>query len=75
MSMGSSQVGATLSPSFEYIFYHYTFPGFPFILILLCECESLTMSQGRIFGELQKLSHVPVDLVRWYATEVGLAGK
>ena len=33
---------------------------------LLCECESLTMSRGRIFGqsfgELQQLSHVPVDL-------------
>ena len=33
---------------------------------LLCECESLTTSRGRIFGqsfgELQQLSHVPVDL-------------
>ena len=33
---------------------------------LLCECESLTISQGCIFGqtfgELQQLSHVPVDL-------------
>jgi hypothetical protein len=30
---------------------------------LLCECESLTMSRGRIFGQifgqLQQLSHVP----------------
>ena len=32
MSTGSSQVGAALSP-FKYISYHYTFPGFPFILI------------------------------------------
>ena len=33
---------------------------------LLCECEPLAVSQGRIFGksfgELQQLSHVPVDL-------------
>ena len=33
---------------------------------LLCECESLTVSRGCIFGqsfgELQQLSHVPVDL-------------
>jgi hypothetical protein len=46
---------------------------------LLCEFESLTMSRGRIFGqsfgELQKLSHVPVDLFRRFATEIGLAGK
>jgi hypothetical protein len=36
---------------------------------LVCECESLTMSRGRIFGqsfgELQQLSHVPVDLFQW----------
>ena len=42
-------------------------------------CESLTMSQGRIFGqsfgELQQLSHVPVDLFRLFATEIGLAEK
>ena len=35
---------------------------------LLCECESLTMSWGRIFGqsfgELHQLSHVPLDLFR-----------
>jgi hypothetical protein len=46
---------------------------------LLCECESLTMSRGCIFGqsfgELQKLSHVPVGLFRRFATEIGLAGK
>ena len=46
---------------------------------LLCECESLTMSRdcifGQSFGELQELSHVPVDLFRWFATEIGLAGK
>ena len=45
---------------------------------LLCEYESLTMSRGRIFGrfgELQQLSHVPVDLFRRFATEIGLAGK
>jgi hypothetical protein len=46
---------------------------------LLCECKSLTMSRGRIFGqslgELQQLSHVPVDLFRRFATEIGLAGK
>ena len=45
----------------------------------LCECESLTMSRGRIvgqsFGELQQLSHIPVDLFRRFATEIGLAGK
>ena len=33
---------------------------------LLCECESLTMSRARIFGqsfgELQQLSHVPVTV-------------
>ena len=37
------------------------------------------MSRGRIFGqsigELQQLSHVPVDLFRRFATEIGLAGK
>jgi hypothetical protein len=46
---------------------------------LLYECDSLTMSQDRIFGksfgELQQLSHVPVYLFRWFATEIGLAGK
>ena len=46
---------------------------------LLCECESLTISRSRIFGqsfgELQQLSHVPVDLFRRFATEIGLAGK
>ena len=46
---------------------------------LLCECESLTMSRGRIlgqsFGELQHLSHVPLELFRRFATEIGLAGK
>ena len=46
---------------------------------LLCECESLTMSRSRIFGqsfrELQQLLHVPVDLFRRFATEIGLAGK
>ena len=35
---------------------------------LLCECESLRMSWGRIFrqsfGELQQLSHVPVSTAR-----------
>ena len=45
---------------------------------LLCECESLTMSRSRIFGqsfrELQQLSHVPLDLFRWFATEIELAG-
>ena len=43
---------------------------------LLYECESLTMSRGRIFGqsfgEHQQLSHVPVDLFRRFATEIGL---
>ena len=38
-------------------------------------CESLTMSRGCIFGELQQLSRVPVDLYRRCALEVGLAGK
>ena len=46
---------------------------------LLCECEFLTMSRGRIFGqsfgELQQLSHVPVDLFQRFATQIGLAGK
>ena len=39
---------------------------------LQCECESLTMSRGRIFGpsfrELQQLSHVTVDLFRRFST-------
>ena len=30
---------------------------------------------GQSFGELQQLSHVPVDLFRWYVTEIGLVGK
>ena len=46
---------------------------------LLCECESLTMSRDRIFGqsfgELQQLSLVPVDLFRRFSPEIGLAGK
>jgi hypothetical protein len=46
---------------------------------LLRECESLTMSRGRIFrqsfGELQQLSHVPVDIFRQFASGIGLAGK
>ena len=45
---------------------------------LLCECESVTMSRGRIFGqrfgELQQLSHAP-HAFRRFATEIGLAGK
>ena len=46
---------------------------------LLCECKTLTMSRGRTFGErfgeLQHLSHVPVDLFRQFVTEIGIAGK
>ena len=46
---------------------------------LLCECESLTISRGRIigqsFGELKHLSPVPVDLFRLFVTEIGLARK
>jgi Ribonuclease HI len=46
---------------------------------LLCKCESLTMSRGRIFGqifgELQQLSHVPVELFLRFAIEIGLARK
>jgi hypothetical protein len=46
---------------------------------LLCECESLTISRSRIFGqsfgELQQLLHVPVDLFRRFVTEIGLVGK
>ena len=37
------------------------------------------MSRGRIFGqsfgELEQLSHVPVDLFQWFAAEIGLAEK
>ena len=44
-----------------------------------CECESLIILRGRIFGqsfgELQQLSHVPVDLFRRFSTEIGLTGK
>ena len=32
MSTDVSQVGVALFPYFKYIFYHFTFPGFPFIL-------------------------------------------
>ena len=49
--------------------------GYETVEHLLCECESLIMSRGRIFGDLQQLSHVPVDLFRRFATEIGLAGK
>ena len=46
---------------------------------LLCECEPLTMTLvrtfGQSFGELQQLSHVPVDLFRQFATEIGRAEK
>ena len=42
---------------------------------LLGECELPTISRGCIFGELQQISHVPVDLFRRFATEIGLAGK
>ena len=46
---------------------------------LLCECEPLELSRGCIFGqsfgELQQLSHVPVDLFQRFATEIGLSGK
>ena len=43
---------------------------------LLYECKPLTMSRGRIFGQsFGELSHVPVDLFRRFATEIGLAGK
>ena len=47
------------------------------VVHLLCECEPLAMSRGRnfgqSFGELQQLSHVPVDLFRRFATEIRLA--
>ena len=33
MSADMSQVGVALFFSFRYILYHFTFPGFPFILI------------------------------------------
>ena len=33
MSTDMSQVGVALFPSFEYIFYHFTFTGFPSVLI------------------------------------------
>jgi hypothetical protein len=46
---------------------------------LLCERESLTILWGHIFGqsfgELQQLPHIPVDLFRQFATEIGLVGK
>ena len=32
MSTDSSQVGVVLFPSCQHIFYHFTFPSFPFIL-------------------------------------------
>ena len=49
--------------------------GYETVEHLLCECESLTMSRSRIFGErsfgeLQQLSHVPVDLFRRFVTEI-----
>ena len=34
MSTDMSQVGVALFPSFKYIFNNFTFPGFPFILII-----------------------------------------
>ena len=37
--------------------------------------SNIVLSSDRIFGELQQLSHVPVDLFRRFATEIGLAGK
>ena len=55
------KIGKDINPSCNEIVEH-----------LLCECESLTISRGRIFGqsfgELQQLSHVPVDLFRRFAT-------
>ena len=36
MSPDMSQVGVALFPSFQYNFYHFTFPGFPFIYISAC---------------------------------------
>ena len=44
MSTGSSQVGAVLSPPCYYISYHYTFPGFPFILIFLSFIVDMTFT-------------------------------
>ena len=35
MSTDMSKVGVALFLSFQYIFYHFTFRGFPFILILI----------------------------------------
>ena len=34
MTTDMSQIGVALFPSFQYIFYHFTIPGFPFILII-----------------------------------------
>ena len=40
---------------------------------LVCECESLIISRGCIFGqsfgELRQLSYVPMDLFLWFATK------
>ena len=41
MSTDVSQVGVALSPFFKYIFYHFTFPGFPYILMFHDHCFTL----------------------------------
>ena len=68
------RIGNDLNP-----LYRMCFTGNETVEHTLCECESLTISWGRIFiktfGELQQLSHGPVDLFRWFVTEIGLAGK
>ena len=68
------RIGKDMNP-----LYRRCFNGNETVEHLLCECESLTLSRGRIleqsFGELQQLSDVPVHLFRPFATEIGLAGK
>ena len=57
MSTDSSQVGVALFPSYWYIFYHFTFPGFPFILIffwvkdfLEVYCKTIMRATASLLG-------------------------
>ena len=66
MSTDMSQVGVTLSLLFN-IFYHFTFPGFPFIFIFI---NGIDVFKVQIFVEMVILVLLLVKVVVKWAREV-----
>ena len=53
----SSQVGVALFPSYQYIFDHFTFLGFPFILIILLTLPLFNSPMKSWLDNRQLMSH------------------